>query len=139
MDVTFTLDAARDFDLDFSFTANELGHGFADVKLSRVGGATIFEDDDPDFERDDFGGGGIIGRGAAAGTLQPGQYRFLVDFSTGGAISADHLDYSISLALTPADTGPGPTPVPLPPAAWPALATAGAFGAFSRLRRRGKA
>jgi len=35
-----------------------------------------------------------------------------------------------------AGPGPGPTPVPLPPAAWAALATAGVFGAGSRLRRR---
>jgi hypothetical protein len=134
VDVTFTLDAARDFSLDFFFTANELGHGFADVKLNRVGGATLFEAD-PDFDRDDTVDG-VIGRGAGRGTLQPGQYRFLVNFSTGGAIGEDNLDYSVSLDLTPDGPEPGPTPVPLPPAAWPAQAPAGAVAAINRLRRR---
>ena len=133
LDVTFTLDETRDFDLDY-----ELGFGTGtetqeQIRLSRADGGTVVFDEEILF--DDFGSDGDTAAiGTRAGQLAPGQYRFQFLYGVAGDIG-DRIPYTLSLALTPTDTGPGPNPIPLPPAAWSALATMGAMGAL-RLRRR---
>ena len=137
LDVTFTLDERRDFALDYSFDPSEPDQGTANLTLSRVGGGTIFDIDAAfEFDRaiDD-----VIARGNSTGALEPGQYRFRFDYSTGGDIGADDLDYAVSLGLTPTDSGPAPNPIPLPPAAWAGLASMASVllgGRVLRLRRR---
>ena len=59
-------------------------------------------------------------------------------FQTGDfAGSPDKFPSFNTFAPAAGDPGPTPNPIPLPPAAWAALSTMGAFGAFKKLRRRG--
>ena len=131
LDVTFTLDEARTFDLDYELGFGTLIDIREQIRLTTADGATVIFDEEIEFGNTPPDGNAV---GSRTGELAPGQYRFEFLYGVGSDVG-NTVPYSVSLALTPTDGGPGPNPIPLPPAAWSALATAGAMGAL-KLRRR---
>lgn len=125
LDVTFTLDEARAFRLDYARDFGDLFNRDDTIRLTTADGGTVIFDEPRDSN--DMAG-------SRTGELGPGQYRFVFEFGVRSDEDSS-IPYSVSLALNPVD-GPGPTPnpIPLPPAAWSGLATVGAL-AVLRLRR----
>jgi hypothetical protein len=84
------------------------------------------------FNIEDVSGTFLVRTNAAAFD-ENGSFLVGMDFEPSGVTRNDTF-----AAFQPVadDNGGQPNPIPLPPAAWAGLATAGAFGAIGRLRRR---